>query len=157
MVFIFASHFDCLLYGQPLWLPLIRLPRRAAVNADSCGKNLAGFGRARCNTGQMKEPNFKSDEEKLSGLLREARSTPLLPPRFQENVWCRIENGEKRSPSTIEVAWFDLITSWILRPQLALAAAVVLVLAGVGFGWNSGEQLARQDAQARYVAAVTPR
>jgi len=30
----------------------------------------------------MTEPNFKNEDEKLGGLLREARSTPALPPRF---------------------------------------------------------------------------
>ena len=49
-----------------------------------------------------------------------------------------------------------MVTGWILRPKLALVTAAVLVLAGIGFGWNSGEQIARQDAQARYVAAVAP-
>ena len=104
----------------------------------------------------MKEPSFRSDEERLSGLLREARSTPSVPPRFQENVWRRIESGDKRNVSTADVAWLDRVTSWILRPQLALVAAAVLVVAGIGLGWNSGDQLARQDAQARYVAAVAP-
>jgi hypothetical protein len=103
----------------------------------------------------MKEPNFKSDEERLSGLLRESRSTPSLPPRFRENVWRRIEGADKRSDS-VDRTWFDVIAAWVLRPRLALAFAAVLVLGGVGMGWSSGEQLARQDAQARYVAAVAP-
>ena len=103
----------------------------------------------------MKEPSFKSDEERLSGLLREVRATPSLPPRFQENVWRRIEGAERREVS-VAGTWLEWVTSWILRPQLALVTAGVLVLAGIGFGWSSGEQLARQDAQARYVAAVAP-
>ena len=40
--------------------------------------------------------------------------------------------------------------------RLAFAVAAVLVLTGLGLGWSNGEQLARQDAQARYVAAVAP-
>ncbi|HEX5222940.1 MAG TPA: hypothetical protein VFZ59_25510 [Verrucomicrobiae bacterium] len=104
----------------------------------------------------MKESDFKSADEKLNGLLREARPAPSLPPRFQENVWRRIESADQRNASTTNVAWLDLVTGWMFRPKLALVTAAVLVLAGIGFGWNSGEQIARQDAQARYVAAVAP-
>lgn len=52
--------------------------------------------------------------------------------------------------------WLDVIANWILRPRLAFAVVVVLVIAGVGTGWTSGERLAREDAQARYMAAVAP-
>jgi hypothetical protein len=43
-----------------------------------------------------------------------------------------------------------------MRPRLAFAVAAVLLLAGGGLGWNQGQQLARHEAQARYVAAVAP-
>lgn len=104
----------------------------------------------------MTDPNSKSDDEKLRTLLGESRSTPALPPRFQENVWRRIEGAEKESPATADRTWLDVITGWVLRPRLACAVAAALILAGIGFGWTSGEQLARRDAQARYVAAVAP-
>lgn len=104
----------------------------------------------------MKEPNVNSADEKLSGLLRAARATPSLPPRFQEKVWRRIERAESESVSSGGVAWLEAITAWVLRPRLALAVAAVLILAGLGLGWSSGEQMARQEAQARYVAAVAP-
>jgi len=103
----------------------------------------------------MKEQNFKSDHEKLSTLLRESRSNPSLPPRFQEHVWRRIENAEKRTSAT-NATWLDVISGMVLRPRVAFAVAALLVLVGIGLGWSSGEQLARQDAQARYVTAVAP-
>jgi len=104
----------------------------------------------------MREQNFKSDEGKLSGLLRESRETPVLPPRFQENVWRRIESADACTIPVGDANWFELVATWLLRPRLALTVAAVLVLIGLGFGWSSGEQLARQDAQARYVAVVAP-
>jgi hypothetical protein len=104
----------------------------------------------------MKDPDFKSEEDRLSGLLHESRETPTLPPRFQENVWRRIESAEKRNVPAAADNWLDAVTIWLLRPRLAFAVAALLVLAGLGLGWSSGEQLARQDAQARYVAAVAP-
>jgi len=104
----------------------------------------------------MKETHFKSEDDKLNGLLREARTASSLPPRFQENVWRRIETAERRDASLADGNWLDAFAAWVLRPRLAFAVAAMLVLAGLGFGWSSGEQLARQDAQARYVATVAP-
>jgi len=102
----------------------------------------------------MTEPNFKPDDEPLGRLLREARLTPALPPHFQESVWRQIESAEERRSA--ETTWLGIITGWLLRPRLALAVAVALMFAGMGFGWSRGEQLARQDAQARYLTAVAP-
>jgi hypothetical protein len=43
-----------------------------------------------------------------------------------------------------------------LRPRLALAAAAALMVAGALLGVREGSQLAKQDAQARYLAVVAP-
>jgi hypothetical protein len=102
----------------------------------------------------MKSNNTEPDDARLGALLREARTTPTLPPRFQESVWRRIEHSDESK--TYSPSWLDALATWILRPQLAFALAAVLVLMGVGLGWNSGERLARSEAQARYVAAVAP-
>jgi hypothetical protein len=104
----------------------------------------------------MKENDLNQNDAALSTLLREARSTPALPPRFQENVWKRIERADKSESATARAGWLDALATWILRPQPAFALATVLVLMGIGLGWNSGERLARSEAQARYVAAVAP-
>jgi len=104
----------------------------------------------------MKEPNIQSGSGDVTRLLREARAVPSLPPRFQENVWRRIEYVEAPAAPLERGNWFDALASWILRPRLAFVAVAILVLTGVGLGWSKGEQLARQDAQARYLAAVAP-
>ena len=99
----------------------------------------------------MKE-NFTPPEDKaLRALLRGSRSVPALPPRFQENVWRRIELAE-----SADASWLDAVARWLMRPRLALAAIAVVVVVGVGLGWRDGHQLARHDAQARYLAAVAP-
>lgn len=101
----------------------------------------------------MNMKNNNPDNRKLHALLRSARVSPPLPPRFQENVWRRIEAAE--SPAKTE-SWMDALAALILRPRLAFVAAVVLLLAGGLLGVEAGMQTARQDAQARYVAAVAP-
>lgn len=95
------------------------------------------------------------EEEKLRALLRDARPAPALPPRFEEHVWRRIEAGEKRTARG-EPDWLLGLAGWLLKPRFALALAAVVVLAGVGLGWNSAQQQAHLEAQARYLAAVAP-
>lgn len=96
---------------------------------------------------------MKSNDTKLSALLRESRVSPSLPPRFQENVWRRIEDAE--APVKSE-SWLDALAALILRPKFAFATVAVLMLAGILLGTHEGVQTARHDAQARYLAAVAP-
>jgi hypothetical protein len=101
----------------------------------------------------MKE-NMKSDDAKLGALLCESRVSPSLPPRFQENVWRRIEDAE--APARAE-SWMDALAALVLRPRFAYAAAAVLLLAGIFTGTFEGRQAVRHDAQINYLAAVAPR
>ena len=100
----------------------------------------------------MKTDNLEPDDARLGDLLREARLDPALPPRFQDHVWRRIESTETKSRAN----WLDALAGWLLRPRLAGAVAALLVLTGLGLGWDHGERLVRNDAQARYLAAVAP-
>lgn len=101
----------------------------------------------------MKKENPNPDAAKISTLLRTSRTSPPLPPRFQENVWRRIEHAE--APIKSE-SWLDSLAALILRPRLAFTTAAVLLIAGILLGAHEGSQDARQDAQARYVAYVAP-
>jgi hypothetical protein len=101
----------------------------------------------------MKENNNNSDDPQISALLRESRVSPGLPPRFQQNVWRRIEDAEAPAKPA---SWLDALAALILRPRFAVAAAAVLLLAGVSTGTLEGRQLARHDAQMNYLAAVAP-
>jgi len=100
----------------------------------------------------MKE-NMNSNDAKLSALLRGSRLSPSLPPRFQENVWRRIEDAE--APVKSE-SWLEALVILILRPRFAFATAVLLLFAGALLGAHEGSQAVRHDAQARYVASIAP-
>jgi hypothetical protein len=97
--------------------------------------------------------NPHPNDGKLTALLGAARPAPALPPRFQENVWRRIEAAESPAKSQ---SWIDALAVLILRPRLAFATAVVLLFAGALLGAHQGAQTARLDAQARYLAVVAP-
>ena len=101
----------------------------------------------------MKENNIHPNDPQVSALLRESRVSPSLPPRFQQNVWRRIEDAEAPAQPA---SWLDAPAALILRPRFAVAAAAVLLLAGVSAGTLEGRQLARHDAQMNYLAAVAP-
>lgn len=96
---------------------------------------------------------MNSNDNKLQELLRTARTAPALPPRFQENVWRRIEDAE--APVRAE-SWLDALAALVLRPRFAFAAAGILLLAGVLAGTMDGRQVARHEAQMNYLAAVAP-
>jgi hypothetical protein len=102
----------------------------------------------------MKKENFNPADEKLVTLLRESRAFPALPPRFQENVWRRIEDAE--APVKSSITWLEALVALMLRPRFAYATLAVLILAGVSLGAYNGAQTARHDAEARYVASVAP-
>lgn len=101
----------------------------------------------------MKKENLNPADAKLGALLRASRATPALPPRFQQNVWRRIEDAEAPAKSD---SWLDALAGLILRPRFALAAVTALVLVGVFAGVQEGRQAARHDAQMNYLAAVAP-
>ena len=95
----------------------------------------------------------EAGDARFRAVLRAARPSPSLPPRFQENVWRRIEDAEAPVKSG---SWLDAFAALVLRPRFAYATVATLVLAGVLLGTYQGAQTARQDAQARYLAAVAP-
>lgn len=103
----------------------------------------------------MNTNNPHPDDTKLRSVLREARVAPPLPPRFQDNVWRRIADTEA-GKATDSPNWLEAAIAFVLRPRFALAAAAALVVAGALIGVHDGSQLARHDAQARYLASVAP-
>ena len=104
----------------------------------------------------MNHENPNPVEAKLGTLLRESRVSPTLPPRFQENVWRRIEDAEAPIPSVPSLSWLDALAALVLRPRFALATAAALVVAGAVLGVHEGNLAANHAAQAQYLAAVAP-
>ncbi len=100
----------------------------------------------------MKE-NMNFNDAKLSALLRESRWSPSLPPRFQQNVWRRIEDAEA---PVAAASWLDALAALILRPKFAFATAAVLLFAGGLLGTQRGSETVRHEAQVRYLASVAP-
>jgi hypothetical protein len=92
-----------------------------------------------------------SDDHELRKLLRESRSEPGLPPRFQENVWQRIEQAEVHGRSS---NWFEALAGLLLKPRFVVASIGVVLLIGTLLGSLEGQSRARLVAQERYIASV---
>jgi len=101
----------------------------------------------------MNDSRSNPQDALLAEHLRSARPAPALPPRFQEQVWRRIELPARAEPAT---AWLERLAQLILQPRLAAAAVAGLVLAGALLGAQSGTGFTREAAQGRYLAAVAP-
>jgi hypothetical protein len=99
---------------------------------------------------------FQSNNERLRTVVREARPSPPLPPRFQESVWRRIESAKTPGPSFSLAGWFDQAAGWLLRPRLAMAGVAAMLLIGISIGVVQGGSLAHDLARQRYIAAVSP-
>ncbi len=95
----------------------------------------------------------EASDTKFREVLRAARPSPSLPPRFQENVWRRIEEAEAPVKSG---SWLDAFVALVLRPRFAYATVATLMVAGVLLGSYQGAQTVKQTEQARYLAAVAP-
>ena len=104
----------------------------------------------------MNPPSASPDDPELRALLREAHRAPILPPRFQADVWRRIERAERPPEEASPFAWLDLFVRGILRPAYATASLATLMLAGAWLGLRDGENRVHQADRVRYVAAVSP-
>jgi hypothetical protein len=91
------------------------------------------------------------DDRELHTLLRESRPHPGLPPRFQENVWRRIDQAEVHGRSS---NWFEALAGLLLKPRFAVASVGFVLLIGTLLGSLDGQSRARLVAQERYVASV---
>lgn len=101
----------------------------------------------------MNNKNNLSQDAEISALLRQARVSPDLPPRFQQNVWRRIEDTEAPAKSA---SWLDTLAALVLRPRFAVTAATVVLLAGIFAGTLEGRLSVRHEAQLNYLASVAP-
>jgi len=99
----------------------------------------------------MNTPNQDPADGTLGSLLRESRPAPGLPPRFEENVWKRIEHKEQAAPAR---NWIEMLAALVLKPRFAIASVCALVLIGALLGTWDGSAHVRQAAQDRYVASV---
>ncbi len=103
----------------------------------------------------MNSQDSNPENAALSKVLRQWQVTEPLPPRFQEQVWRRIENAESALP--IWKLLLRRLAAGLSRPAVAASYVSVLLLLGVAGGyWHARETRAEVDQQlsSRYVQMV---
>ncbi len=105
----------------------------------------------------MKNDNFSEENDPVSSALGEWKVTASLPPRFNEEVWRRIESAEQRT-----TVW-DAISSWLggifAKPAMAVAYMSVLTLLGLALGFTQAEKKTTElqaQLSSRYVQSIDP-
>ena len=104
----------------------------------------------------MNLPDPNADDPKLSALLRAAHPAPVLPPRFQEGVWQRLERSDRSTKAGSSLGWLEQFVSGVRRPAYATIALAAVMLAGTWFGIRDGDGQTLRGERTRYVAAVSP-
>ena len=99
------------------------------------------------------------EDKPLQETLRRWKVSTPLPPRFQENVWRRIEQAEARPTWTFGDWWQAWLTRAFASRALALSYVTALLMVGLAVGyWQGRAQEQRLDNQlaAKYVQSVSP-
>jgi hypothetical protein len=95
----------------------------------------------------------------LSNLLQSWRHQPPEAPRFQAEVWTRIQSAQTRSESAgIFTGWFGSSTRLLHQawPIAAVLTVTLSVLAGASAGWVQGHHRAEALQADAYVRSIDP-
>lgn len=109
----------------------------------------------------MKTDNSNENDVPLRALLQEWKPEASLPPRFQEQVWRRIERAETAPVPSVSLAtvFANWLTNLLPRPALATAYVAVLLVIGASAGWSQARQETARvsgELSARYAQTVDP-
>ena len=98
-------------------------------------------------------------DEPLRRLLNEWRTESVLPPRFQEGVWQRIEKAEPLSSPSFWLTVSRWVSGLLLRPAVAASYMSVLLVFGVAAGCIQGYHTTarvKDELGQRYVRVLDP-
>ncbi len=107
----------------------------------------------------MKANETPEESRGLGRVMRAWRVETPLPPRFQQEVWRRIERAESQTQPSFWGWLAGLLEVHLLRPQFALSYVAALVVLGVAAGALMAQATTRRvnaDLGARYVQSLDP-
>ena len=97
----------------------------------------------------------RNEGDELDAILREWVVDSALPPRFEEQVWRRIDRVKAPAIPSL-TAWLESLFN---RPALAISYVALLLVAGAMTGFlRVKDKSALSEAQwrARYVQSIDP-
>ena len=95
----------------------------------------------------------------LESALRDWEVKQPLPPRFEQQVWCRIQRAEAEVPSAIGSLVWLWIAHVFTRRSVAVSYLAILLACGLLAGyWQARAEKERsaESLSARYVQMVDP-
>src|SRR5258706_5159685 len=104
----------------------------------------------------MKNPG---NHDELPKALKEWRSDARLPPRFQEQVWQRIERAQTQSVHPVRAFIDHWVGAMLPRPALAASYLAVLLSVGLTAGWAQARRetaRVKDELGLRYVRVLDP-
>ena len=107
----------------------------------------------------MKPHDPGNHDDPLRKVLKEWRSDAPLPPRFQEQVWRRIEHAQTQGVPSVWAVFAHWVGTVLPRPALAASYIAVLLTIGVTAGWTQARQQTarlRDELGQRYVRVLDP-
>ena len=107
----------------------------------------------------MKTNEPGNHDEALRKVLKEWRTDTALPPRFQEEVWRRIERAQTPVALSAWAVMIHRIGVVLPRPALAASYVAVLLAIGVTVGWAQARQetaRVKDELGQRYVRVLDP-
>ena len=107
----------------------------------------------------MKSDSPNDHDGALRKVLKEWRVEAPLPPRFQEQVWQRIERVQSTSAPGVAGMFSRWVAMTTLRRGLAVAYLAGLLAIGITAGWvNARHESARvkNELGQRYVRLLDP-
>jgi hypothetical protein len=107
----------------------------------------------------MKPEHPMQSDEVLRQTLQQWKVDTSLPPRFQEQVWRRIDLSEAHVELPAWLQLWNRLSAALTRPSLAASYVTLLLLSGVLAGYlqaHISRTQASGDMAARYVQMVSP-
>ena len=107
----------------------------------------------------MKPNHPPEDDQPLHQLLAEWKTEGSFPPRFQEQVWKRIDQTAARKSQGSLAALMHWLDDAFRRPALACGYVALLLFVGLGAGyWQAQGTMAQSQSElrARYFQSVDP-
>lgn len=106
------------------------------------------------------KPNQESESDvSLKKVLSQWTVDAPLPPRFQEQVWQRIERAESAGAMSFRSSLARWLEKLLPRPKLAYSYAAVLLAVGILAGaWAAQTKNTRMEASlgSRYLQSIDP-
>jgi hypothetical protein len=107
----------------------------------------------------MKPKQEPENDLALNKALRQWTVDTPLPPRFEAQVWHRIERAESSATVSFGSALRRWLQNLLPRPKLAYSYAVVLLALGMlGGAWAAQTKNTRMEASlgTRYLQSIDP-